>query len=113
MGPVLQKNPIARDIHCEGKQLPVTMKYFVAALVFLAALVAAEPEAQPEADAEADAYYGRYFGGYSYGYGLGRYGYGLGGYYGCGYPRYEAYGYRYKRSADADPALIAPYHLGY
>merc|ERR1712019_303389 len=60
----------------------------------------AEPEAEaaPEADAAADAWYGYY--GHPYAYGYGRY---YGGYY--GYP----YGYRYygKRSADAEPAVLA------
>ena len=74
------------------------------ALLFLAAVVFAEPEAKPEADAAADAwyaYYGHpgYYGGWG-GY-YGGYYRGWGGYYG-----YPGYGYRYlwKRDAEADEA---------
>merc|ERR1711962_1566346 len=86
-------NPLAQDTN--------KMKYFVAALVFLAALVAAEPEAEA---------------GY-YGYGLHGYrGYGYSGYYNRGYYNRGYYGYRYpyrlhKRDADAEPGfhgLIRP-----
>merc|ERR1711962_644694 len=86
-------NPLAQDTN--------KMKYFVAALVFLAALVAAEPEAEA---------------GY-HGYGLHGYrGYGYSGYYNRGYYNRGYYGYRYpyrlhKRDADAEPGfhgLIRP-----
>merc|ERR1712008_126049 len=72
------------------------MKY-VFAVLLLAGLALAEPDSTPEAEADpaADAWYGYYGRGYGYG------GYGLGyrGYYG-----------RKKRSAEADPAVLAVTH---
>merc|ERR1719516_309355 len=53
-------------------------------------------DAEPEAKADADPYL--LYGGY--------YGHGLGYGYGYGYP--YRYGYYGKRSADADPAVVAP-----
>merc|ERR1712008_369604 len=84
------------------------MKY-VFAVLLLAGLALAEPDSTPEAEADpaADAWYGYYGRGYGYG------GYGLGyrGYYG-GYRGYGGYGYygRKKRSAEADPAVLAVTH---
>jgi len=78
------------------------MKY-VLALLFLAALVFAEPEAEAKADPAAEAWYGYYgYPGYYRGY------YGYGGYYGHRY----GYGYwgRKKREAEADPAVLATTH---
>merc|ERR1719445_567958 len=85
------------------------------AIALLAAVAFAEPEAKPKADA------GLLYGGYD-GYGKreaepkadadpcllygGYYGHGLGYGYGYGYP--YRYGYYGKRSADADPAVVAP-----
>merc|ERR1719412_699589 len=66
-------------------------------LYFVALALAAVVVAEPEADADPWHYYGRYYGGY---YGYPRYG-GYRGYY--GYP-YRYYG---KRSADAEPAVLA------
>merc|ERR1712008_594329 len=92
-----------------------TMKY-VFAVLLLAGLALAEPDSTPEAEADpaADAWYGYYGRGYGYGgYGLGYRGYygGYGGYYG-GYRGYGGYGYygRKKRSAEADPAVLAVTH---
>merc|ERR1712008_425411 len=91
------------------------MKY-VFAVLLLAGLALAEPDFTPEAEADpaADAWYGYYGRGYGYGgYGLGYRGYygGYGGYYG-GYRGYGGYGYygRKKRSAEADPAVLAVTH---
>merc|ERR1712008_538796 len=91
------------------------MKY-VFAVLLLAGLALAEPDSTPEAEADpaADAWYGYYGRGYGYGgYGLGYRGYygGYGGYYG-GYRGYGGYGYygRKKRSAEADPAVLAVTH---
>ena len=82
----------------------------------MAGLALAEPDSTPEAEADpaADAWYGYYGRGYGYGgYGLGYRGYygGYGGYYG-GYRGYGGYGYygRKKRSAEADPAVLAVTH---
>merc|ERR1712055_420605 len=90
-------NPIARDTNSISN-----MKYFVAALVFLAALVAGEPEAEAEAGYGGYGYYGR-----PYGYGLGYRGYGYGrGYYNRGYYG-SRYAYRlHKREADAEPLKL-------
>jgi len=94
------------------------MKY-VFAVLLLAGLALAEPDSTPEAEADpaADAWYGYYGRGYGYGgYGLGHRGYygGYGGYYGGlrGYGGYGGYGYygRKKRSAEADPAVLAVTH---
>merc|ERR1712008_412341 len=92
-----------------------TMKY-VFAVLLLAGLALAEPDSTPEAEADpaADAWYGYYGRGYGYGgYGLGYRGYygGYGGYYG-GYRGYGGYGYYgcKKRSAEADPAVLAVTH---
>ena len=85
----------------------------------MAGLALAEPDSTPEAEADpaADAWYGYYGRGYGYGgYGLGHRGYygGYGGYYGGlrGYGGYGGYGYygRKKRSAEADPAVLAVTH---
>merc|ERR1712008_609111 len=78
-----------------------TMKY-VFAVLLLAGLALAEPDSTPEAEADpaADAWYGYYGRGYGYGgYGLGYRGYGGYGYYG-----------RKKRSAEAEPAVLAVTH---
>merc|ERR1712008_21886 len=88
-----------------------TMKFFVA-LLFLAGLACAQEQSEgPNADpkAAAEAYYGYYgypggYGGYG-GYG-GRYYGGYGGYYNRGYGYYG----RKKRSAEADPAVLATTH---
>merc|ERR1711863_590 len=61
-------------------------------------LLAVAAQAAPEADAKAEADPYLLYGGY--------YGHGLGYGYGYGYP--YRYGYYGKRSADADPAVVAP-----
>merc|ERR1712187_335268 len=71
----------------------------LAAMVLSALLLlAVAAQAAPEADAKAEADPYLLYGGY--------YGYGLGYGYGYGYP--YRYGYYGKRSADADPAVVAP-----
>merc|ERR1712234_32607 len=97
-------------------------------LLLLAVAAQAAPEADAKAEADPYLLYGGYYGhglgyGYGYGYPYGGYYYGkrsadaepeakadadpyllYGGYYGHGL----GYGYYGKRSADADPAVVAP-----
>merc|ERR1711902_340116 len=71
----------------------------LSALLLLAVAAQAAPEADAKAEADPYLLYGGYYGhGLGYGYG---YGYPYGGYY-------YGYGYYGKRSADADPAVVAP-----